>query len=87
MFSSQPASKEGEATSVRDKFRLTIYPRELESQSEFEQFKDLLMSFPIYKGKRTGDDVVDRDMVQGVFKGNIKIYKWPEQPGQQLITK
>lgn len=83
----QPEPKEGAHVSIRDKFRLKIYPRELESQAEFEHFKDLLMSFPMYKGKRTGDEVVDRDMIKGVFKGNIKIYRWPQETGKDLITK
>lgn len=31
----------------------------------------------MYKGKRTGDDIVDEHNTMGILKGCIKIYQWP----------
>lgn len=31
----------------------------------------------MYRGKRTGDDAVDKENTTGVFKGALKIYQWP----------
>lgn len=38
----------------------------------------MLMSFPIFKGKITGDETADEELITGVFKGRFKIYKWPQ---------
>ncbi|KAK6628981.1 hypothetical protein RUM43_002798 [Polyplax serrata] len=56
---------------------LKIYPNELENQPEYNGFKEWLLSFDLYRGKKTGDDVEDESRVVGTFKGAIKVYKWP----------
>ncbi|RZC37045.1 otoferlin [Asbolus verrucosus] len=64
-------------TSLANKYKLKIYPNELESQPEFGGFADLLHVFPMYKGKRTGDETVDEQNTTGVFKGSLRVYRWP----------
>lgn len=56
---------------------LKIYPNELEAQPEFEQFKEWLHTFELYRGKKTGDDPEDESRIVGSFKGALKVYKWP----------
>ncbi|KAI8430623.1 hypothetical protein MSG28_000832 [Choristoneura fumiferana] len=43
-----------------------IYPHELEAVSEFDEFKEWLHSFELYRGKKTGDDAEDESRVVGV---------------------
>ncbi|XP_073975608.1 otoferlin-like isoform X1 [Rhodnius prolixus] len=57
--------------------KLKIYPSELEAQPEFEGFNEWLSSFELYRGKKTGDETEDESRVVGIFKGAIKIYRWP----------
>lgn len=54
-----------------------IYPNELEHQPEFNQFKEWLLSFPLYRGKKTGDSAEDENRIVGYFKGAVKVYKLP----------
>ncbi|XP_032526397.2 otoferlin-like [Danaus plexippus] len=54
-----------------------VYPHELEAVPEYEEFKEWLNSFELYRGKKTGEDSEDDNRVVGVFKGAIKVYKWP----------
>nr|XP_012219690.1 PREDICTED: otoferlin-like isoform X2 [Linepithema humile] len=56
---------------------LKIYPGELEAQPEFEQFKEWLHTFELYRGKKTGDETEDESRIVGNFKGALKVYKWP----------
>ncbi|KAM0725203.1 Otoferlin [Formica fusca] len=56
---------------------LKIYPGELETQLEFEQFKEWLHTFELYRGKKTGDETEDESRIVGSFKGALKVYKWP----------
>lgn len=49
-----------------------IYPYELESQTEFNNFKEWLLSFPLYRGKKTGDSAEDENRIVGFFKVNQK---------------
>ncbi|KAL0125714.1 hypothetical protein PUN28_004639 [Cardiocondyla obscurior] len=56
---------------------LKIYPGELEAQPEFEQFKEWLHTFELYRGKKTGDEPEDESRIVGNFKGALKVYKWP----------
>lgn len=58
-----------------------IYPNELEHQMEFNQFKEWLLSFPLYRGKKTGDSAEDENRIVGYFKGAVKVYKLPIQKG------
>ncbi|CAK1588293.1 unnamed protein product [Parnassius mnemosyne] len=58
-----------------------VYPHELEAVPEYEEFKEWLHSFELYRGKKTGDDTEDENRVVGVFKGAIKVYKWPIPKG------
>lgn len=47
----------------------------------------MLPSFEIFKGKRTGDEILDEDNVMGVFKGQIKVYQWPpEDESVEYVT-
>ncbi|KAL0902706.1 hypothetical protein ABMA27_000522 [Loxostege sticticalis] len=54
-----------------------IYPHELEAVPEYDEFKEWLHSFELYRGKKTGDESEDENRVVGNFKGAIKVYKWP----------
>ncbi|XP_018569831.1 otoferlin-like [Anoplophora glabripennis] len=54
-----------------------IYPTELEQRPEFDEFKEWLHTFELYRGKKTGEDFEDESRVVGYFKGAIKVYKWP----------
>ncbi|XP_024881711.1 otoferlin-like isoform X2 [Temnothorax curvispinosus] len=56
---------------------LKVYPGELEAQPEFEQFKEWLHTFELYRGKKTGDETEDESRIVGSFKGALKVYKWP----------
>ncbi|ERL84734.1 hypothetical protein D910_02159 [Dendroctonus ponderosae] len=48
---------------------LKVYANELENQPEFQGFSDMLTSFEIFKGKRTGDELLDEQLTTAVFKG------------------
>ncbi|KAF4526881.1 hypothetical protein B566_EDAN013792 [Ephemera danica] len=56
---------------------LKIIPNELESQVEYNAFKEWLQTFDLLRGKKTGEESEDDSRVVGKFKGNIKVYKWP----------
>lgn len=58
-----------------------IYPNELESLPEYNYFKEWLLSFPLYRGKKTGDSVEDEHRIVGYFKGSIKVYRLPVEKG------
>ncbi|XP_068632419.1 otoferlin-like [Battus philenor] len=58
-----------------------VYPHELEAVPEYEEFKEWLHSFELYRGKKTGDETEDESRVVGAFKGAIKVYKWPLPKG------
>ena len=45
-----------------------IYPNELEAQSDFNGFTDLLHTFDLHRGKRTGADEDDESRMVGQFK-------------------
>nr|CAD7590206.1 unnamed protein product [Timema genevievae] len=47
---------------------MKIYPCELEMQSEYNGFKEWLLTFDLYRGKKTGDDIEDETRVVGTFK-------------------
>lgn len=47
---------------------MQIYPHELEAVPEYDEFKEWLHSFELYRGKKTGDDSEDENRVVGVFK-------------------
>lgn len=66
--------------------RLKIYNSELENQSEFDNFMDLLKSYPMYKGKRTGDETVDEENITGILKGAIRIYRSPLTTDLNYVT-
>ncbi|KAI8121686.1 Otoferlin [Lucilia cuprina] len=58
-----------------------IYPNELESQPEFNNFREWLQSFALYRGKKTGDSTEDENRTVGFFKGTIKVYRLPPPKG------
>ncbi|XP_059059908.1 otoferlin-like [Achroia grisella] len=58
-----------------------IYPHELEAVPEYDEFKEWLNSFELYRGKKTGDECEDENRVVGVFKGALKVCKWPLPKG------
>ena len=45
-----------------------VYPNELESQMEFNNFKEWLQTFELYRGKKSGDADDDASRVVGKFK-------------------
>jgi hypothetical protein len=60
-----------------------IYPTELESLTEYNYFKDWLQSFPLYRGKKTGDSSEDENRIVGYFKGALKVYRLPIEKGME----
>ncbi|EAT32909.1 AAEL014853-PA, partial [Aedes aegypti] len=60
-----------------------IYPTELETLPEYNNFKEWLLSFPLYRGKKTGDSTEDENRIVGFFKGAIKVYKLPIEKGME----
>lgn len=54
-----------------------IYINELEAQLEYNFFKEWLLTFPLYRGKKTGDSMEDENRIVGFFKGSIKVYRLP----------
>lgn len=54
-----------------------IYINELEAQPEYNYFKEWLLTFPLYRGKKTGDSAEDENRIVGFFKGSIKVYRLP----------
>ncbi|XP_015590570.1 otoferlin [Cephus cinctus] len=65
------------AKSTQKTALLKIYPNELESQPEYESFKEWLHTFELYRGKKTDDEPEDESRIVGSFKGALKVYKWP----------
>ncbi|XP_055370842.1 otoferlin-like [Condylostylus longicornis] len=61
-----------------------ILPNELESQFEYNHFKEWLHSFPLYRGKKTGDSTEDDNRIVGFFKGAIKVYNLPLPKGFEI---
>lgn len=51
-----------------------IYPHELEAVPEYDEFKEWLHSFELYRGKKTGDDSEDENRVVGVFKVYASVF-------------
>ncbi|XP_069675359.1 otoferlin-like [Periplaneta americana] len=70
----------------KKKATLKIYQNELESQPEFNNFKDTLQSFDIFRGKKTGDDYLDRENVVCKLKGTLRLYRWPPPEGSVMVT-
>ncbi|CAG9864670.1 unnamed protein product [Phyllotreta striolata] len=70
-------TKNVEEEAVKKIRTLKIYESELEQQPEFKGFADILTAFQIMKGKRTGDNMIDKVNISGVFKGSVRIYQWP----------
>lgn len=60
-----------------------IYPNELEAQTEYNYFKEWLLSFPLYRGKKTGDSTEDENRIVGFFKGSVKVYRLPVEKGME----
>lgn len=60
-----------------------IYPHELEAQTEYNYFKEWLLAFPLYRGKKTGDSAEDENRIVGYFKGSIKVYRLPVEKGME----
>ncbi|XP_064626480.1 otoferlin-like [Lineus longissimus] len=65
---------------------MTVYPNELESQNDFNGFKEWLHTFDLYRGKKTGDEMDDESRVVGKFKGSLMIYKVPLPPDIEDAT-
>ncbi|CAH2035369.1 unnamed protein product, partial [Iphiclides podalirius] len=53
---------------------------------DFEEFKEWLHTFALYRGKKTGDDTEDENRIVGTFKGSLKVYKWPLPKGSDDHT-
>jgi hypothetical protein len=60
-----------------------IYPHELEAQLEYNFFKEWLLAFPLYRGKKTGDSTEDENRIVGYFKGSIKVYRLPVEKAME----
>uniref|UniRef100_A0A1I8P4F1 C2 domain-containing protein n=1 Tax=Stomoxys calcitrans TaxID=35570 RepID=A0A1I8P4F1_STOCA len=80
-ISSSNSSKPSKSFSNNSTALCQIYPGELEAQSEFNNFRDWLHSFALYRGKKTGDSTEDDNRTVGFFKGAIKVYRLPPPKG------
>lgn len=58
-----------------------ILPGELESIADYNEFKDWLQTFPLYRGKKTSENSEDENRIVGFFKGAVKVYKLPLEKG------
>lgn len=58
-----------------------ILSGELEAVGDYNEFKDWLQTFPLYRGKKTGDNSEDESRIVGYFKGAVKVYKLPMEKG------
>lgn len=58
-----------------------ILPGELEGGTEYNEFKDWLQTFPLYRGKKTSENAEDESRIVGFFKGAVKVYKLPIEKG------
>lgn len=65
--------------------RIKIYPYELEE--EFDYFQDFIKTFYLRRGKIESYDEYDEDSVVGEFKGNLAIYRAPEDTKEQPSPK
>ena len=54
---------------------MQIYPNELESQPEFNGFKDWLHTFELYRGKNMGNELTDEGRIVGKFKVTYKAFR------------
>lgn len=41
----------------------------------------------MYKGKKTGDEIVDEENITGIFKGAIAVYRWPPENNLEYVTE
>lgn len=60
-----------------------MYPHELEAQPDYNYFKEWLLAFPLYRGKKTGDCMEDENRIVGYFKGSVKVYRLPVEKGME----
>lgn len=58
-----------------------ILSGELEAGTEYNEFKDWLQTFALYRGKKTGESSEDEHRIVGYFKGAVKVYKLPIEKG------
>ncbi|KAF0293526.1 Otoferlin [Amphibalanus amphitrite] len=56
---------------------LQIYQCELEQVAEFGSFREWLLTFDLYRGKKADDFSDDESRIVGKFKGSLKMYRWP----------
>ncbi|XP_059174098.1 otoferlin-like isoform X2 [Physella acuta] len=66
--------------------QLKVYPTELETQLQFNGFRDWLHTFELFRGKNMGNDEPDENRIVGKFKGSMKIYKIPLPPDIEDCT-
>ncbi|CAH1775865.1 unnamed protein product, partial [Owenia fusiformis] len=66
--------------------KLKVYSNDLESQPEFNGFREWLHQFELYRGKKTGNLEDDESRVVGLFKGSLKVYKIPLPPDIEDTT-
>lgn len=76
-LSPKHAKKESIETVKPNKALCHIYNSELENLPEYNNFKEWLLSFPLFRGKKTGDSTEDENRIVGYFKGAVKVYKLP----------
>jgi otoferlin len=76
-ISPKHVSKPDTTCSNRNVVTCEFYPHELEAQLEYNNFKEWLLNWPLYRGKKTGDSTEDENRIVGFFKGSIKVYRLP----------
>lgn len=83
---SQPVVRKQDSNEVADLNPLItplcdILSGELESVADYNEFRDWLQTFALYRGKKTGENSEDENRIVGYFKGAVKVYKLPLEKG------
>ncbi|KAK7584153.1 hypothetical protein V9T40_005116 [Parthenolecanium corni] len=76
-FHQKLSPKIGHRKKRRKIAKFKIYTKELELQTEFNGFREWLLPFELYRGKKSEEESEDESRVVGIFKGSIKVYKKP----------
>ncbi|XP_076320149.1 otoferlin-like isoform X2 [Tachypleus tridentatus] len=73
----QKLSPKSQRKHMNNESLLKVYSHELELVPEFNGFKEWLHSFELYRGKKTGYETDDQSRIVGIFKGSLKVYRYP----------
>ncbi|XP_022646249.1 otoferlin-like isoform X4 [Varroa destructor] len=64
-----------------------VHASELESVADYNGFVEWLESFQLLRGRRTGDESDDERRLVGIFKGSLKVHKYPLPPEWEPLSR